>query len=108
MPFSSNRFLILLRNFTIRLDICDRMMRAIRIPKTLIPEAVSQTAIVLNLSGMDTLLNQRQISKFLPAISRQMTNKPHFLKFAMNHVRFMMGPKLHAVQEALSFGIARI
>jgi hypothetical protein len=56
------------------------MMGAIRIPKTLIPEAVSQTAMVLNLSDMNTLLNQRQISKSLPAISRQMTNKPHFFE----------------------------
>jgi hypothetical protein len=37
-----------------------------------------------------------------------MTNKPHFLKFGMDHVRFMMSLKLHAVQDALPFGIARI
>jgi hypothetical protein len=37
-----------------------------------------------------------------------MTNKPKLLKFAVNHARFMMGPELHAVQEALSFDMARI
>jgi hypothetical protein len=34
-----------------------------------------------------------------------MANKPKLLKFAMNHVRFMIGPELHAVQEALTFDI---
>jgi hypothetical protein len=32
-------------------------------------------------------------------------NKPKFLKFAMDPMRFMMGPELHAVQETLTFDL---
>jgi len=46
---------------------------------------------------MNTLFNQCQISKSI------ITNKPKLLKFAMNPMRFMIGPELHAVQETSTF-----
>jgi hypothetical protein len=35
----------------------------------------------------------------------QMSDKPKFLEFAMNHVKSMMSPGLYVVHEALTFGI---
>jgi hypothetical protein len=44
------------------------MKRAMRIPRTLIPEVVSHVAMFLNVSGMNTLFSQCQISKLLLAL----------------------------------------
>jgi hypothetical protein len=49
------------------------MMRAMRIPKTLIPEVVSQVVMFLNISGMKAFaMNSKfQMPKSLPEVGRQ-------------------------------------
>jgi hypothetical protein len=58
------------------------MTRAMRIPRTLIPEVASQVVMFLNISGMKGLFIQFQFSKSLPA-GRQMTNKLTSLEFEL-------------------------